>query len=93
MHVSDDIKRMAAAQIIMNPSFKIPAFDPNFSRVNDDPTYFFVTPCKPCIWCWKRGSPEEAIAEAEKYRQKMISSGKWDMVVKVYKEQYNVVEA
>jgi hypothetical protein len=92
LHVSEDIKRAAAAQIIMNPSFTVPAFDPNASRVHNDPTYFFVTPAKPVIWCWKRGSPEEAIAEAEAYRKQMIESGEWDNNVKRYKEQYNVLE-
>jgi hypothetical protein len=92
MMVSEDIKRAAAAQIIMNPSFKVPVFDPNATRVHDDPEYFFKTPAKPCIWTWKRGTRDEVIAEAEAYRQKMIASGKWDMVIKVYEEQYNVVE-
>jgi hypothetical protein len=98
LHVSEDIKRAAAAQIIMNPSFTVPAFDPNASRVHNDPTYFFVTPAKPVIWCWKRGTQEEAIATAEAFRQerlKVMKNGKskWDMTVEVYKQQYNVVEA
>jgi hypothetical protein len=93
MEISDDLKRQVATQIAQGSSFTIPTFDPNASRVHADPEYFFKTPAKPCIWCWKRGTQEEAIATAEAYRQKMLSSGKWDMVVKVYKEQYNVMEA
>jgi len=61
-------------------------------RVHSDPEYFFKTPCKPVIWTWKRGTEEEAITEADSYRKKMIDSGKWDMVVAVYKQQYNVRE-
>jgi hypothetical protein len=90
---SMDIKRSMAVEIIKGYAPDMVLFDPNASRVHDDPTYFFKTPAKPVIWCWKRGTQEEAIATAEAYRQKMLGSGKWDMVVKVYKEQYNVMEA
>lgn len=90
--ISDDLKRQIAQQLILKDDFSMPVFDPNSSRVHTDPEYFFKVPCKPVIWTWKRGSQEDAVAEAEKYRQKMLSSGKWDIVVKVYKEQYNLVE-
>ena len=34
----------------------------------------------------------QAVAVANAYRESMITSGKWDMVVNVYKQQYNVIE-
>jgi hypothetical protein len=93
MLLSDETLVSMAKEVIRHPNFNMPAaFDPNASRVHDDPTYFFVTPAKPVIWCWKRGSPEEAKAEADAYRNMMIESGEWDNVVKRYKEQYNVLE-
>jgi len=68
------------------------AWNPNVTRVHDDPEYFLKSPAKPVIWTLKRGTEEEAIAEAQAYLKQMIDSGKWDMVIAVYKEQYNVVE-
>jgi hypothetical protein len=93
MVLPDEQKLQIAKMIAGSSGFVIPiTFDPNVSRVHEDPEYFFKTPAKPVIWCWKNGSQQEAISEAESYRQKMLSSGKWDKVVTVYKEQYNVVE-
>ena len=53
--VSGELKTQIAQEMILKPDFVMPAFDPNFSRVNGDPDYFFKTPCKPVIWCWTRG--------------------------------------
>ena len=91
--ISDDLKLQVAQEYILKPDFEMPVFDPNKSRVHDDPEYFFKTPCFPVIWTWKTGTQEEAVSEAEAYRQKMLRSGKWDIVVTVYKQQYNVQEA
>ena len=91
--ISDDLKKQVAEQYILKPDFEMPVFDPNKSRVHADPEYFFKTPCVPVIWTWKTGTLEEAVSEAEAYRQKMLRSGKWDLVVTVYKQQYNVQEA
>lgn len=90
---SDEIKTMMAKERIVGPDFVLPnAWNPNVTRVHDDPEYFLKSPAKPVIWTLKRGTEEEAIAEAQAYLKQMIDSGKWDMVIAVYKEQYNVVE-
>lgn len=95
---SNKIKTMMAKERIAEPEFVLPnAWNPNVTRVHDDPEYFLKSPAKPVIWSLKRGTEEEAIAEAEAYRQSMLEplkSGvsKWDMVIAVYKEQYNVSE-
>lgn len=91
--LTDEQKLGVATSIVQHPDFIMPVvFDPNGNRVHDDPEYFFKTPAKPVIWTLKRGSPDEAIAEAQGYLKQMVDSGKWDMVVAVYKAQYNVVE-
>lgn len=91
--ISEELKKQVAQEYILKPDFVMSVFDPNKSRVNQDPEYFFKTPCFPVIWTWKTGTETEAISEAEAYRQKMLRSGKWDLVVTVYKQQYNVQEA
>jgi len=90
---SNEIKTMMAKERIVAPDFVLPnAWNPNVTRVHDDPEYFLKSPAKPVIWTLKRGTEEEAIAEAQAYLKQMIDSGKWDMVIAVYKKQYNVVE-
>ena len=70
--VSGELKTQIAQEMILKPDFVMPAFDPNFSRVHSNPNYFFETPCKPVIWCWKHGTEDEAKMESEAYRQKML---------------------
>lgn len=90
---SNEIKKAMAEERMAKPDFVIPnTWNPNITRVHEDPEYFFKTPARPVIWTLKRGTEEEAIAEAKAYLKTMIDSGKWDMVIAVYKEQYNVVE-
>ena len=97
--VSDDVKRQVAKEYISKSDFVLPnPYNPNITRVHDDPEYFFQTPARPIIWTLKKGTENEAIAEAEAYRQLMLKPlktgiSKWDMVIAVYKEQYNVQEA
>lgn len=91
---SNEIKTMMAKERIVEPDFVLPnAWNPNITRVHEDPEYFLKSPAKPVIWTLKRGTEAEAIAEAQAYLKQMVDSGKWDMVIAVYKEQYNVVEA
>jgi hypothetical protein len=101
MLLSDDMLLVMAKESIKHPDFKMPdKTDYNSlvgARVHDDPEYFFKTPAKPVIWTFKRGTPEEAKGAAETYRQSMLKplksgQSKWDMVIAVYKQQYNVVE-
>lgn len=92
LSISEELKKQVAQEFILKSDFEMPVFDPNKSRVHDDPEYFFKTPCYPVVWTFKTGTQEEAIAVADAYRKKMLDSGKWDMVVAVYKQQYNVQE-
>lgn len=90
---SDEIKTIMAKERITSPDFVLPnAWNPNVTRAHADPEYFFKSPAKPIIWTLKRGTEAEAIAEAQAYLKQMVDSGKWDMVIAVYKEQYNIVE-
>lgn len=90
---SNKIKNLMAKERVGKSDFSIPnAWNPNVTRVHEDPEYFFKTPARPIIWTLKRGTEEEAIAEAQTYLKNTVDSGKWDLAIAVYKEQYNVVE-
>lgn len=81
-------------------------YDPNEIRSNPDPEYFYTTPARPVIWSWVKVNEvnsdgtvtstgdqiAQAVAKANLYRNTMISSGKWDLVVAAYKQQYNIIE-
>ena len=90
---SNEMKIMMAKERITKSDFVLPnGWNPNITRVHEDPEYFFKTLAKPVIWTLRRGTEAEAIAEAQAYFKHMVDSGKWDTAIAVYKEQYNVVE-